>query len=226
MHGETLELPLFPLDQVLFPGMALPLHVVEERYRLMVNTCLEGNRQFGIVLDRNSLIDGDLIAMHPVGTSALITRADVREDGDLDIQMAGLERFRTLRLVRSEPYAVGHIEPFPLEQVNASAVFRQVRTIGDLLVQYLRLVDEVLGTLVQIHETPRDPSSLAYLVGIILQVPMEEKQELLSILNLPMLLSRECLILRRERDLLQRMRAVQLGNVGYVQGATSCLSLN
>ena len=50
MSDETLDLPLFPLDTVLFPGMALPLHIFEERYLWMVNECLEGNRQFGVVM--------------------------------------------------------------------------------------------------------------------------------------------------------------------------------
>jgi Lon protease-like protein len=140
--------------------------------------------------------------------------------------MAGLERFRVLHLVRTEPYAVGRIEAFPLEQARSLEVVRQVRRTGDLFVKYLRLVGEVLGTVIQIEQTPRDPSSLAYLIGIALQVPMEEKQELLSILSLPALLAREAHILSREEMLLQRMREFQHGNTGYVQGATGYLSLN
>lgn len=226
MREETLEMPLFPLDVVLFPGMTLPLHVFEERYRLMVNTCLEENRQFGIVLTRTTQPGGGLTAAYPVGTSALITRVDVRDDGDLDIRTAGLERFRVLYLVRSKPYAVGRVEPFPLEKVDSPESVVQVRKTGELLVRYLRLVGEVLGTLVQIEEPPRDPSSLAYLVGIALQISMEEKQELLSIIQLPSFLARERLILRREEALLQRMREMQSTNAGYFQGATSYLSLN
>lgn len=242
MRDEIRDIPLFPLDVVLFPGMALPLHVFEERYRLMVQECLEDNRQFGAVLAKEAAASDGLAASscrprlvgetrrdkaaHTVGTSALITQVDTLDDGGLDIQMAGLERFRVLHLVRTEPYAVGRIEAFPLEQARSLEVVRQVRRTGDLFVKYLRLVGEVLGTVIQIEQTPRDPSSLAYLIGIALQVPMEEKQELLSILSLPALLAREAHILSREEMLLQRMREFQHGNTGYVQGATGYLSLN
>ncbi len=45
-----MELPLFPLNTVLFPGMKLPLHIFEERYKLMIDKCLEGDRTFGVSL--------------------------------------------------------------------------------------------------------------------------------------------------------------------------------
>jgi len=244
VRDEVRDIPLFPLDVVLFPGMALPLHVFEERYRLMVQECLEDNRQFGVVLAKEAAISDDLTASscrrdkatqgetrrdtaaHTVGTSALITQVDTLDDGNLDIQTAGLERFRVLHLVRAEPYAIGRVEPFPLEQVRSREVVRAVRPTGDLFLKYLRLVGEVLGTVIQIEQTPRDPSSLAYLIGIALQVPMEEKQQLLSILSLPALLARESHILSREEILLQRMREFQLSNTGYVQGATGYVSLS
>jgi len=219
-------MPLFPLDTVLFPGMSLPLHIFEERYRLMINECLEGNRQLGVVLAKPARASEGMAIAYPVGTAALITRVDVLEDGNLDIQTAGLERFRLLHLVRSTPYAIGRIEPFPLEHTHSPAVMREVKRTGDLFVRYLRLAAEVLGTLIQIENAPRNPTELAYLVGIALQVSMQEKQELLSIVSLPSLLLRESFILSREETLLQRMREAQEDNRGYLQGVTSYVSLN
>jgi Lon protease-like protein len=223
---ETQEIPLFPLDIVLFPGMALPLRIFEQRYRLMVDACLEGNRQFGVLLAKPPQVSLSQTTAYPVGTAALITHVDTREDGDLEIQTAGTERFRVLHIVHTEPFAVGRIEPFPLEQVHSPAVMPQVTSAGSLFVRYLRLVAEVLGTIIQVEEAPRDASSLAYLIGIALQVSMEEKQGLLSILTLPALLAKEAHILSREEMLLTRMREMQQTNAGYIQGATGHLSLN
>jgi len=226
VREETLEIPLFPLDVVLFPGMALPLHIFEPRYRLMVDTCLQGNRQFGVLLAKPSQAGPSQTTAYPVGTAALITHVDTREDGNLDIQTAGMERFRVLHIVHTEPYAVGRIEPFPLEQVHSPAVMSQVKNAGSLFVRYLRLIAEVLGTIIRVEEAPRDASSLAYLIGIALQVSMEEKQSLLSVLTLPALLAREAQILSREETLLTRMRETQKTDAGYIRGATGHLSLN
>lgn len=226
MSNETLGLPLFPLNTVLFPGMALPLHIFEERYLAMVNECLEGNRQFGVIMVAPAEEGEDTTAAHSVGTSALITQVERREDGRLDIVTAGLERFRVLDLLRTEPYIVGRIEPFPLEDTRSPELARLVKTASALFVQYLRLAGEVLGTVIRVESAPRDASTLAYMMAIALQVSNEEKQQLLSTSSLPALLWKECSILSRERILLQRMSDMQDGDKGYVRGVLSYLSLN
>ena len=226
MAEETLELPLFPLDTVLFPGMALPLHIFEERYLWMVNECLEGNRQFGVVMTTPAAEGEGTTAAHSIGTSALITQVERHDDGRMDIVTAGLERFRVLDLLCTEPYIVGRIELFPLEDSKSPHLVRLVKAASALFVQYLRLAGEVLGTVIRVESAPRDASTLAYMMAIALQVSNEEKQQLLNISSLPALLWKESSILSRERILLQRMSEVQDDNKGYVRGVTSYLSLN
>jgi Lon protease-like protein len=226
LSDETLQLPLFPLDTVLFPGMALPLHIFEERYLWMVSECLEGNRQFGVIMTTPAAESESTAAAHRVGTSALITQVERRDDGRMDILTAGLERFRVLDLLRTEPYVVGRIEPFPLENTQSPELVRLVKTASALFVQYLRLAGEVLGTVIRVESAPRDASTLAYMMAIALQVSNEEKQQLLSISSLPTLLWKESSILSRERILLQRMSEAQDDSRGYVRGVSSYLSLN
>jgi Lon protease-like protein len=226
LSDETLELPLFPLDTVLFPGMALPLHIFEERYLWMVNECLEGNRQFGVIMTAPAAEGESTTTAHRIGTSALITQVERHDDGRIDIVTAGLERFRVLDLLRTEPYIVGRIEPFPLEDTKSPELVRLVRAASALFVQYLRLAGEVLGTVIRVESAPRDASTLAYMMAIALQVSNEEKQQLLSISSLPTLLWKESSILSRERILLQRMSEAQDDNKGYVRGVSSYLSLN
>lgn len=225
MSDETVGLPLFPLNTVLFPGMALPLHIFEERYLWMINECLEGKRQFGVVLAVPSA-EGEGTAAHRIGTSALITQVERHEDGRMDIITAGLERFRVLELLRTEPYIVARIEPFPLEGTRSPELPKLIKTASSLFVQYLRLAGEVLGTVIRVESAPRDATTLAYMMAIALQVSNEEKQRLLSTPSLPALLWKESFILNRERILLQRMSEVQDDNRGYVLGLTTFLSLN
>ena len=223
---ETLDLPLFPLNTVLFPGMALPLHIFEERYLWMVNECLDQDRQFGVVLAMPEAETEGAAGAYTVGTSALITHVDRVEDGRMDIVTAGLERFHVLGWTRTEPYAVARIEPFPLEGTRALELVGLVKAASAYFVRYLRLAGDVLGTVIRVESAPRDASTLAYMMAIALQVSNEEKQALLSTPSLPALLWKEAVILSREEVLLGRMRQAQEGNTGYVRGISDYLSLN
>lgn len=103
MNGESL--PLFPLEVVLFPGSALPLHIFEERYRTLVAECRERGTLFGV-----NLFNGGTIA--PVGCSAGLTSV-LREydDGRLDIVVEGRRRYALLGYdTEVAPYIVGEVE--------------------------------------------------------------------------------------------------------------------
>jgi ATP-dependent Lon protease len=86
--SEFSGLPLFPLGLVLYPGEAIPLHIFEPRYREMVARCLEEDRPFGIALAED---DG----LNRIGCTARIVRVTKRhDDGRIDIQVQGEQRFR------------------------------------------------------------------------------------------------------------------------------------
>jgi len=226
MSEDLATLPLFPLDTVLFPGMTLPLHIFEDRYRLMVNECLQQKRDFGVLMVLPRAESDGMATVHMVGTSARITHVQRLDDGRMDIMTTGRERFRLLQVLRTTPYITGRIETFPLEATRSSQVANLTRETGMRLVEYLRLVGEVLGTVIQIDTVPRDAGDLAYLIAMSLQVSLEEKQQLLSIRTLPKLLRRESQILNRETALLKRMQQLQESEEGYVQGPTEYLSLS
>lgn len=221
---ESLDLPLFPLNTVLFPGMALPLHIFEDRYLQMVDECMNKSRQFGVVLAQPELEPA--AEEHSIGTSALITHVERLEDGHLDIVTAGIERFRVLDWTRTEPYAVARIEPFPLEGTQAQELVGLVRVASGYFVRYLRLAGDVLGTVIRVESAPQDASTLAYMMAIALQISNEEKQGLLGVASLPSLLWKEAVILSREETLLGRMKDVQENQAGYVRGVRDYLSLN
>ena len=95
MDTARLELPLFPLHSVLCPGVALPLHIFEERYRQMVAHCIERSEPFGVVLIRDGReVGGGQLSLADVGTTAIIRKAGRYPDGKLDILTIGARRFR------------------------------------------------------------------------------------------------------------------------------------
>ena len=111
MSEKLEELPLFPLETVLFPYAALQLHVFEERYRDMVRDCMSSDKPFGIVLIRSGDMTGGSAEPYMVGTAVRIVQVYTYEDGRLDIQVQGERRFRIRKIDESKPYLVGWVEP-------------------------------------------------------------------------------------------------------------------
>jgi Lon protease-like protein len=117
-----MQIPLFPLHTVLAPGIALPLHVFEERYRAMVRRCLDASEPFGVVLIREGSEVAPRgggpqeLAIAAVGTFAEIREASRYADGRWDILVVGTSRF-TVQDVHADlaPYLVADVEPYPDE---------------------------------------------------------------------------------------------------------------
>jgi Lon protease-like protein len=100
-------LPLFPLDVVLFPGMALPLHIFEPRYKEMIGECLENDSHFGIV---RAIKDG----IAQIGCSAeILTVVKRYEDGRLDIVTQGVRRFEVLEVNQERSFLQAQVNFLP-----------------------------------------------------------------------------------------------------------------
>ena len=132
MTTETL-LPLFPLEVVIFPGTKIPLHIFEQRYRLMIGEAVKGYSAFGIILVRNQEIASE-------GCSAVVERVTKKhEDGRLDIDVRGRKRFKTLELDESLPYLQARVEYFedharvPVNKTVLAEVQRQADRLAALL---------------------------------------------------------------------------------------------
>jgi Lon protease-like protein len=159
--------PLFPLGLVLLPQELVPLHIFEERYKLMIGECLENDREFGILwLSDDGLRD--------VGCSARIVRlVDTTEDGRMDILVEGGQPFRLLRRIDDMPYPAGDIEL--LEDFDPEAdpsLAEQARA------RYAELVEKAT------EETPNADSIAgldAYGMAATVEHPPEAKQALLEL---------------------------------------------
>ncbi|MEZ4613151.1 MAG: LON peptidase substrate-binding domain-containing protein [Caldilineaceae bacterium] len=109
-----MEMPLFPLNVVLFPGMFLPLHIFEPRYREMVEHCVETKSPFGVALIRDGQEVGDAATPCDIGTAARIAKVQRMPDGRMNISTVGTQRFRIESVDYSRSYAVAQVRHYPI----------------------------------------------------------------------------------------------------------------
>ncbi len=194
------ELPIFPLNVVLFPGMALPLHIFEPRYRLMMSRCLESDRTFGVAL----LVEGEEgqpdTLPAPVGCAAEIVEATRLPDGRLNLQAEGRRRFRVLSLREEDDYLTGTVEWLddePLTPDEQAAVQRRAAAVCRSLRHYLTLIAPNSHSAVEELEMPQDAVELSHWVAMLLSAPNHQKQELLESTSTQARLQAELHLLQR-----------------------------
>ncbi|PJF41409.1 MAG: hypothetical protein CUN55_11770 [Phototrophicales bacterium] len=198
MTSQRYELPLFPLTTVLFPGMMLPLHIFEERYKEMIQRCLNNDEDFGVILLKAGRAEGPLGDIYDVGTVAHITQIKPLEGGRMNIISLGHKRFRLISMHHANPYLTGIVEDFPLTNVDLDRTYRLSKRVIDKLTTYLRAFKEVGRLNINLQQFPTDPETLAYLTAILLPVENKEKQELLATEEADQMLATELKILKHE----------------------------
>src|SRR5918992_5774702 len=109
-RDDLSELPLFPLNVVLFPGMRLPLHIFEERYKAMIGDCLEREAPFGVILIKEGAEVGGPAEPFRTGTTARITQVQRLEEGRLNIMTRGERRFELVEIIQQRPHLVGLVK--------------------------------------------------------------------------------------------------------------------
>ncbi len=219
-----MEMPLFPLKNVvLFPGMMLPLHIFELRYREMINRCIEEKIPFGVLLIEEGQEVGDTAKPHMVGTAARITRVERYEDGRMDIVALGTQRFRVVDFDHSKSYLSGSVRHFPVingETVQASQLVQVVRP---KIIEYVEMLAKASQTRLKLDRLPEDATTLAFLVAISLQISPKDKQSVLELTGIPEILSREVHLLSREIlftkhmiDTQEEVLQMNMGPTGYI----------
>jgi uncharacterized protein len=175
------ELPLFPLNTVLFPGMVINLHIFEERYKQMIDLCMTSQQPFGVVLIEEGQEAFGPAKPHLIGCTAQLARIQPLEQGRMDISAVGRERFEIQSLQYDRPYLVGSVEMRPIRRNHARAVMRVAARLRPLVLRYLDMLADIENVRFDLTELPADPVAFAYLAAAILQqVPLTRKQDLLA----------------------------------------------
>jgi Lon protease-like protein len=207
-----IELPLFPLNTVLFPEMPIPLHIFEERYKLMMNMCLQEQRPFGIVLiQEGEAENGPLAVPYEIGCTAEIANVQSLDDGRLLVMAIGQKRFRILSLKRDKPYLVGLVEYLPLEVEDEQLVNRGSGRLRPLVIEYLNLLSRLGDVEFDPMQVPTSVEDLVYLAAAVIQVPTEIKQAFLVTDRASKLLRDLHTTYRQEIDLMRHMPKTDQG---------------
>ncbi|MFO7539541.1 MAG: LON peptidase substrate-binding domain-containing protein [Chloroflexota bacterium] len=203
---DAYEIPLFPLNTVLFPGMSLPLHIFEERYKEMVNWCMMRKRPFGVVLIHSGVAEGGPMAEpHVIGCTAQITQMQPLSQGRMFIMAVGHERFRILSLNNDQPYLVGRVEQYPLLPEAGTHLEKPAQTLYPLVIDYLQVLADLGQVDLDLSQIPQDYKSLPYLAASLIQIPTEQKQRLLAARRASTLLHDLYTIYREQTAILRLM---------------------
>ncbi|GAA2579752.1 LON peptidase substrate-binding domain-containing protein [Actinomadura fulvescens] len=213
--GETVteRLPLFPLGTVLFPGLVLPLHLFEDRYRLLVRDLLERPepRYFGIVgIELGHEVGEDAARrLAGVGCAAELHTVTPHEDGRFDIVTVGSRRFKIKELDRSHPYLRGDVEFLPEEAgADPGPIAHRVRLLFQL---YRRRLANAGAEVAEPLDLPTDPVRLSYVIAAAVVLDGHEKQRLLQAEDASTRLHLERDLLHRENRLLDALPTVPAG---------------
>jgi uncharacterized protein len=199
------QLPLFPLGTVLFPGMVLPLHIFEQRYRTMIARRMSEDPMFGVVLIRSGREVGNQSEIHPVGTGASLLDAVRYNDGRFDIVVRGGRRFRVIDGDWDEEYLNATIEWLPdLDPAipgngRAARLADQARYAFEA---YLDAFERRAGIRVERPELEHDPGEIGYAICSMMPFDAPKRQRLLEASSIESLLEDLVGTLRRERELL------------------------
>ncbi len=176
-----MELPIFPLNTVLFPGGRLPLHIFEERYKLMIANCVERGEPFGVCLIRHGAEVGDAtVETFRVGTTAHVRELQELEEGRLNIVCTGSERFSIREITRPEPYIVAEVEALECEDCGDPTARALAEETAALFADYVRLNLAMTNEWSRSIEMPSEPGALSDYVGGALGMDLLMKQRLLE----------------------------------------------
>lgn len=177
------ELPLFPLPVVLFPGVPLPLHIFEPRYRQLLQDISQTNNLFGLAYFDSTTTDRELPAVGQVGCVAEVTETQAFPDGRSNILTIGVVRYRIESYVeRGDPYLVARVNYFEDDEEDENELSNAAADVAETFTRIARAVrtinDERLN-LPDISDT--EPQRLSFLVAAAMEVEVEVKQELLEL---------------------------------------------
>jgi Lon protease-like protein len=209
MALTPIELPLFPLNVVLFPGTVLPLHIFETRYRQMVADCQRDNKPFGVVLlkpESKHLRE----VPHAIGTMAEIRNVDRLKDGRYNLIAIGTQRFRIIHQHHHKPYLSASIELYEDEVEPEDELIGSLAQARNLFEAYLEILLKAGDESDVQANLPDGAEALSHFIAYILDIQDEQKQYFLELTSTRQRLQEEIGILRREVPFMRQILSKKL----------------
>ena len=180
---DVRELPVFPLPVVLFPGVPLPLHVFEQRYRQMLSDVRDGNNLFGLSYFDSSTSEKDFPPEGHIGCVAEVTETQSLPDGRSNILTVGLIRYKVEGYIeRGDSYLVARVSFFEDEEEQPESLGESSRDVAEIftrIARAVRIINDERAGLPDISDT--DPQRLSFLVAAAMEIETDVKQELLEL---------------------------------------------
>jgi Lon protease-like protein len=194
------ELPIFPLPVVLFPGMPMPLHIFEPRYRKMLADIRAGDNLFGLSYFDPGESEKDMPPAGHIGCVAEVTETQALPDGRSNVLAVGVVRYQVEDYVeRGDSYLVVRVNYFEDDEEDKAGLASSAREVAATFMRVanaIRVISDERGNLPDISDT--EPQKLSFLVAAAMEIEVETKQELLELRSTSERLS-------RLRDLLARV---------------------
>ena len=191
VRGLT-DLPVFPLPVVLFPGVPLPLHIFEPRYRQMLKDLPNSNNLFCVAYFDTSITEHEVPPAGHIGCVAEVTETQTYPDGRSNILTLGLIRYRIESYVeRGDPYLVARVSYFEDDEEDESTLVHPAREVADTftrIAQAVRTLNDERSSLPDISNT--EPQRLSFLVAAAMEIDASEKQDLLELTSTSVRLER------------------------------------
>lgn len=177
------NLPLFPLPVVLFPGVPLPLHIFEPRYRQMLLDIRPANNLFGLAYFDATSAEGEIPPVGHVGCVAEVTETQTFPDGRSNILTLGVIRYRIDSYVdRGAPYLEAQVTYFEDDEEKESLLAGAAKEVAETftrIAQAVRTINDERTALPDISNT--EPQRLSFLVAAAMEIDADLKQELLEL---------------------------------------------
>ncbi|XP_021758345.1 uncharacterized protein LOC110723302 [Chenopodium quinoa] len=210
-QNDVVELPIFPLPLVLFPGSILPLQIFEFRYRIMMNTLLQTDLRFGVIFS-DTLSSSSATSVGCVGE---VVKHERLADDRFFLICKGQERFRINKIVRSKPYlvaAVDWLEDKPSSDGSHEDLESLAKDVESYMRDVIRLSNRLNGKEEkEIGDLRRNlfPTPFSFFVGSTFEGAPREQQALLELEDTAARLRREKETLRNTLNYLSAASAVK-----------------
>ena len=178
VEKKTTTIPLFPLNAVMFPNMIMSMSIFEDKYKTLVNRCLESQSTFGIILIKSGSEVGGSSITYEVGTEIEIVEHEKYDDGKYRLLVKGTKRFKVMRLDYREDYLsakVNYVEDDENQIVDSGVILEATSLFRDYM-RYLVALNPGL----EFKINNDDLLKTSYLIGQYLQIPPKIKQQLLE----------------------------------------------
>ncbi|HJQ26732.1 MAG TPA: LON peptidase substrate-binding domain-containing protein [Blastocatellia bacterium] len=180
---DITELPIFPLSTVLFPGAILPLHIFEERYKVMMRYAVDNGGMFGLSYRADAQVGRETPpATGSIGCIAKINAVMPLEQGRMNVLSTGLIRYRVNGLRQSEPFLIAAVETFGDELEPGADLTRMVEDTEVMATQFLEAAQSLDEPgIPAAQELSDDPEAFSLLLAGLLPIDNDTKQTLLEL---------------------------------------------